>query len=329
MNAILKAQLSKVKFLLNRNPIIERTNEDFRKYIPQPFKAVCLISADFELAWAFRFSKKRIQNKNYPVQKANNSRKNVPKLIELFEKYDIPITWATVGHLFLDNCDEINGVKHPEINRLPKFKNEYWNYSGDDWFADDPCTSYKKNPSWYCPDLINDILGSSVKHEIGCHTFSHIDCRDKVCSDKVFLSEIKESKRLANDFGIELKSFVHPGHQIGNLNNLINEGFTSFRTDNTILGYPKLHENGLWEFQNTAILDWREGWSAKYHIKRYIEIINRAIKHHKVCVFYFHPSMPPKFVELVFPKLLEILDEKRAEIKCLTHKDYVKYLTKK
>jgi peptidoglycan/xylan/chitin deacetylase (PgdA/CDA1 family) len=325
----LKPQLSKIKFSLNLNPSIEKSNENFHRYIPEPYKAVCLISADFELAWAFRFSKKRVQNQDYPLQKANNSRKNVPKLIKLFEQYEIPITWATVGHLFLEKCAEANCVKHPEIIRLPKFKNKYWNHSTGDWFTDDPCTDFKKDPAWYCPDLIKSILASRVRHEIGCHTFSHIDCRDEVCSDEVFLSEINECKRLAKKIGIEMKSFVHPGHQIGNLSNLSNEGFNSYRTDNTILGYPKLHDNGLWEFKNTAILDWRDGWNTEYHIKRYKTIIDRAINNRKVCVFYFHPSMTKKFIGKVFPEILKYLKENDKEIINMTHNNYVDWLNER
>ena len=43
------------------------------------------------------------------------TRENVPKILNLCEIYDIPITWATVGHLFLSNCKRVNKIAHPEI----------------------------------------------------------------------------------------------------------------------------------------------------------------------------------------------------------------------
>ena len=202
---------------------------------------------------------------------------NIPKILDLCDKYNIPITWATVGHLFLEKCKRENGLPHSNIKRLPYFENKYWKFDNGDWFQNDPCSNWKDAPEWYAPDLIKDILSRKVNHEIGCHTFSHIDCRDEVCSSEVFESEMLACIKLAKKYGIELKSFVHPGHTIGNLDSLVKLGFTSFRTDyRNLLGYPKKHKNGLWEFEQTAEFVYRPEWSIKYHIYRYKKIIDRS-----------------------------------------------------
>lgn len=323
----ISAQLSKLKFTLGLSPEVEKNSGDPNKFIPSGYQAVCLISADFELAWAFRFS--RTGNDPIPraVKLGLQTRENVPRILELCEEYRIPITWATVGHLFLENCERKGGIAHLEINRLPKFSNQYWTHQTGDWFDADPCTDYKNDPAWYCPDLIRQIIQSPVDHEIGCHTFSHIDCSDSICSDEVFNSEIEMCRQFAQSFSLELRSFVHPGHQIGHLKNLARMGFSSYRSDfGNKLAYPRRDKSGVWEFKNTAGLDWREGWSASYHVKRYKAIIDRAIKHKKVCVLWFHPSFSTKFLSQVFPAVMEYLDRKRGSIISMTHGQYAEWL---
>lgn len=326
-NEFIRAQLSKIKFLLGLNPKIESFENNSLDYIPESFKAVCLISVDFELAWAFRFTKSTRLLNQQPAQLGLQTRYNIPKIIQLCELYEIPLTWATVGHLFLESCQKINGVVHPEIKRLPKFENEFWIYKSGDWFSNDPCSDYIKDPAWYCPDLIQDILRSPIGHEIGCHTFSHIDCRDEICSETVFQSEINACKNAAKKFGIQLESFVHPGHLIGNLDTLSNSGFTSYRTDfGNTLALPKKHSSGLWELKNSACIDYREKWTDKYHVKRFTGIIKKAIKYNKVCVLWFHPSFNPILLETVLPEIFKFLHNNNDKIWVTTHKEYVNYL---
>lgn len=319
-------QLSKLKFALGMDTNVEYL-DNYRAYIPGPFDSVIIFQADFELAWAWRFSKNADDGCKYAENIGLMERNNVPLILDLCEKYAIPVTWATVGHLFLKNCSRVNGVAHPEIKRLNKFENRFWKFTGDDWFNCDPCSDYIKSPAWYCPDLIEMIQTSKVSHEIGCHTFSHIDCRDDVCAPEILETELTECKRLAAQIGVKLKSFVHPAHTIGNLKTLKKSGFTNFRTNyQNILGYPKLHPEGIWELKSTSDLYWREGWSANYHIHRYRKIIDRAIKHKSVCVFWFHPSLDRRFLDKVLPEIFRYLQDKNIHIS--TSGNYSDFLEK-
>jgi len=329
LRRFLNLYLSKIKFFLNRNPIIEN-KDDYRKFVPEPYKAVITITADFELAWAWRYSKSSTEPYKLAVAKAMKERENIPKILELCDIYEIPITWVTVGHLFLDGCSRENGKPHANLPRLNHFENKFWKFSSNDWFEYDPCSNYKDAPEWYCPDLIQLILNSKVKHEIGCHTYSHIDCRDEECSSEVFISEIEECKKNAGKLGIELQSFVHPGHTIGNLDNLANSGFLSYQTDyNNTLGYPVKHKNGLWELKRTYEFAYRKEWSIDYHIYRYKKIIDRAIKNNSICNFWFHPSFDEKFLKLVLPVLFDFISSKSSEIYLVTVNRYIEFLEKK
>ena len=322
----LRPYLSKIKFALGKSPRIIK-NKNRRKFIPQPYKAVVTITADFELAWAWRYSKSAADSYKLALAKARMERENVPKILELCDKFKIPITWATVGHLFLEGCANQNGKPHGNLKRLQSFENEFWKYNGEDWFEYDPCSNYKDTPEWYAPDLIQMIHKAKVKHEIGCHTFSHIDCRDEICTPELFGAEINECKKEAAQLGVELNSFVHPGHTIGNLETLADLGFTSFQTDpGNILGYPVLHNNGLWELQRTYEFVYRNDWSVEHHIYRYKKIVDRAIKSNSVCVFWFHPSFDPVVIDKILPPVFSYIRENDDRVLLTSVGDYVEWL---
>ncbi len=328
MKRKIKSILSKVNFILNRNPkIVKYRNVNYRQYIPEPYKAVFLLCADFELAWGWHFSRAFRNPEQVTMKLSRISRKNIPVILKLCDEYNIPITWATVGHLLMEGCNKIGDLPHSNLKRLPNHENQYWSFQKGDWFDDDPCTNWETSPAWYAPDLIKMILHSKARHEIACHTFSHIDCRDEICSPEILVGEVEECQRCAQKYGVKLESFVHPGHTIGNLDTLERLGFTSFRTDyDNILGYPQKHANGLWEFKSTMELTLRKEWSPNYHIYRYKKIIERACRHHRVCYYWFHPTINPLFLDKIMPAILEFIDSKRTIMWATTAKDYVTWL---
>ena len=174
------------------------------------------------------------------------------------------------------------------------------------------------------------ILNSKVNHEIGCHTFSHIDTSDEFCPSEVFVSELEACKNAASQFGLELHSFVHPGHTIGHLRELKEVGFTSFQTDyRNTLGYPNMHTEGFWELKRTMEFAWRDDWSVGYHIFRYKKIIDRAIKSNTVCNFWFHPSVESNFISLVLPNIFKYLNSLRDKILIITISEYIERISHK
>jgi peptidoglycan/xylan/chitin deacetylase (PgdA/CDA1 family) len=320
---------SKLSFELGRNPKIEKI-KNWQDYIPESYKSVLVITSDLELAWAYRFAKLDKDPVNYALEVGRLSRLHIPRILELCDKFEIPITWATVGHLFIDSCQKIDGIAHPEIKRLNHFENDYWKFDKGDWFKDDPCTNIHADPQWYGTDIIDSILKTKVKHEIGCHTFSHIDCTDRVCPPEVFLSDLEACKKVAKGKNIELKSFVYPAHTFGNTNLLKQAGFDSYRTnyDNT-LGYPYKQTDGVWVHKSSGEFNLRRNWSIEYHIYRYKKMIDRAIKNHNYCHLWFHPSMPVEMVNTILPQLFEHIYKNRKDICTMTMGDYTDWLNKK
>lgn len=322
----IKAELSKFKFSLGFNPKIHMPSQELN-FVPTGKRAVVTITADFELAWATRYSHKLNGSIAKSLEMARRERRNIHDILDLCEQYDIPITWATVGHLFLHSCKRENGQVHSEIPAVPNYHGKYWSFQSTDWFEHDPCSDLNTDPEWYAPDLINRILLSNVGHEIGCHTFSHIDCRDGICPPDLFKKEIQVCQKLASQKSIHLESFVHPGHTIGNLDWLQESGFTSYQSDpGNILGYPIKKAKQFWELQRTMEFVYRPEWSMKYHRKRYKQIVDRAIKRKALCNFWFHPSFPEILTEELLPDVFEYLAKRKSAVLVVSVGDYVDFL---
>jgi len=298
--------LSRLLLYSGIKPTIERPSLALSERFPHSFKGAMIISADFELAWAWRYSR----NRENPLEMARRERENIPFLVKLFETYNIPITWATVGHLFLSYCRKDS---HAWMKKIPFFKNRNWIYESGDWYDADPCSCWNNAKEWYAPDLIDMIIHSEVHHEIACHTFSHIDCSDDICPQSVIQDEIIACQEIAKEKSISLKSFVFPGGTYGNFNVLKKYGFTNYRMKTKYdLFYPCFDENNLIIVPSSLGLSGNgsgtETIFALTQIKRYID---KAISSGTVCHFWFHPSTNKYYIENVFPAFLQYATEKR------------------
>jgi peptidoglycan/xylan/chitin deacetylase (PgdA/CDA1 family) len=149
-------------------------------------KGTLCISFDVELLWG------RHGGNWLPFeQRANRVRPVIKKLLQLFKKYEIPATWAMVGHLF---------------------------YTND------------KLPSLYAPDIMQSI-SRVKDQEIGCHSLFHTDFKSPFCTKERAEMEIKECVRLAKTKKISLKSFVFPYNAVDHLDILTKYKFTCYRGD--------------------------------------------------------------------------------------------------
>lgn len=300
-----KARVSKLIFDLGLKPSVLRPGEDHKGF-PGKAEGGMIISADFEMAWAFRYSKRNVN----PLEMARQERENVPVLLSLFEEFSVPITWATVGHLFLESCQKGD---HDLMRRIPHF-DDHWKFTSGDWFDHDPYTDYHRDNSWYAPDLIELTLRSSVKHEFGCHTFSHIDCSDKNCPAGVLEDEIKACKDAAGKWGIEFKSFVFPGGTYGNYQVLKKHGLKIYRKNmKHDLAYPFRDELGLLVTSSTASFGKGFDWTADYYVQRFRKIIDKAINSKTIAHIWLHPSVDKWTLRYVIPPVLKYAAEQRQK----------------
>jgi peptidoglycan/xylan/chitin deacetylase (PgdA/CDA1 family) len=301
--------LSRLVFCLPWVPLTRKDKVNRILKFPGGESGGVIISADFELAWAYRYSKK---NNNYEIL-CERERNNIPIILNLFNKYNISITWATVGHLMLKQCSK---NEHDWMKRIPHFDNP-WDYTSGDWFDHDPHSNWIDSPYWYAPDIIDKIFNAEIKHEIGCHTFSHIDCSDKNCPSEVLNDELSACSAIARQYNIDLYSFVFPGGTFGNFKVLRSQGYKIYRTDSKYkLSYPNRDKYGL--LSTTSSYAFGEkglGYTKEYSIYKFRKYINKAISSGTIAHFWFHPSMDSFTLEYVFPEVLKYAARKRDENK--------------
>lgn len=298
--------MGRLVFNLGNKPFVRRDDLPLDEKFPNKEKGGLIISADFEMAWAWRYTK---TGEDY-IKKGQIERENFPFIIKILEEYNIPITFATVGHLFLDHCQKGD---HDWMKRIPYF-DDHWKYLNGDWYDHDPYSNYKDSPEWYASDLIQNILDSKVNHEIGCHTFSHIDFSDKNCPMDVADDEIKASKAAANYYNIALESMVFPGGSLGNVEVLKNHDFKIYRKNDIFdISYPYRDKYGLLISTRSGALEFNRnyGWSAEYFIKRLEKTIKKAIATNTIAHLWFHPSLDPFFLKNVFPVFFQFVSNER------------------
>lgn len=82
--------------------------------------------------------------------------------------------------------------------------------------------------------ILEKIVGSGVKHEIGYHSFLHINFSER--SRRYAEAEIKEGLKLAKQLGVAFRSFVFPNNAIGHIDVLRENGFIIYRGQNIMRG---------------------------------------------------------------------------------------------
>jgi hypothetical protein len=179
-----------------------------------------VLSLDFELIWG-TLDKHGPERFRAPCERERFE--VFEPFVALLEEFEIPATWCVLGHLMLDSCAPVDGVKHPEIVR-PRHA-----WHPDDWFVHDPSSDERSAPIFYGRSLVERLLAARVPQEIGCHTFSHVIFGDPGCSRETAVSEVRACVRAATELGVTPRSFAFPRNRVGHLDVLREHGFTCFR----------------------------------------------------------------------------------------------------
>ena len=225
-------------------------------------KPIFVISMDLELGWGFILN---------PEHKTIKLLRNDPQygrgaielLLNLFQRHNVPATWAAVGHLFLEQ-----GEGKKRIPReLPQFEEGWLNWD----FYSQICDS----PLFSAPDIIEKISNSQVNHEIGLHSFFHIPF--SACSQAVARLEVELGMNSARKRGIIPQSFVFPENYVAQLDTLKEQGIAVYRGNiprlcnertNALIrkaagainkvtppSVIPLYKNGIWEIPGSMSFD--------------------------------------------------------------------------
>ncbi|MEA2512091.1 MAG: hypothetical protein QOJ59_1578 [Thermomicrobiales bacterium] len=190
--------------------------------IDSPGFGALVISLDFELHWGVRDL--------YPGdggayrQNLLGAREAIPRLLDLFEEYEVAATWATVGFLFASRREEFERYR-------PAMRPSYLDRRLDP-FLEVPGSDEADDPLHYAASLV-DLICRRPRQEIGSHTYSHYYCLEEGHDAASFRSDVESAVAIAKVRGVELRSLVFPRNQF-NLeyaDTLVELGFTSCRTN--------------------------------------------------------------------------------------------------
>jgi peptidoglycan/xylan/chitin deacetylase (PgdA/CDA1 family) len=147
------------------------------------------ISIDLELAWGIWHK----PSPEYHARCAELERTIVDKLVELFDKYEVGVTWAIVGRLI------------------------------------DSASDSSKDKIWYAPDLIERVQRARVRHDIGSHSYSHpyFDQTDR----EQLRADLQAARRVHDQHGLPFVSFVYPSNLVAHTDLLREAGIRVFRSD--------------------------------------------------------------------------------------------------
>lgn len=166
-----------------------------------------VVSVDAELGWGYH------DLDAPPPDRVEAARTGWERLVDRFDRFDVPATWAVVGHLLLDECDGRH-TDHP---------------APDGWFARER-TEWSSRPDLrFARGLVDELLDGAVEHDIGCHSFSHVDFAASETSRELARAEVRASVAAARDRGIRMESFVFPRNQVDHRDVLADSPLTCYR----------------------------------------------------------------------------------------------------
>jgi peptidoglycan/xylan/chitin deacetylase (PgdA/CDA1 family) len=296
-------------------------------------RGVFTLSLDFELIWG------TLDRGPDTFREACERERSVvvERLLALFAEFEIPATWCTLGHLFLDACAPQAGRKHPEI--VPPAHEGI-----ADWFEHDPGGTEHGDPIFYGKSLVDQILACPVPQEVGCHSFSHPMFDDPAVSRETAASELAECVRLADERGLELRSFAFPRNRVGHLDVLRDHGITGYRGPDPNwyedarwprplkrLGHlgdvvlarrppvvlPEETLPGLWNLPGSMIFfpmhGLRRHIPVSRRVNRALKGLDAAAKERRVFHLWFHPTNLAFETDKMFAGLRRILEQASAQ----------------
>lgn len=161
-----------------------------------------VISLDFELAWGVHDSLG-----SDGAYRANllGAREVIPRILDLFDLYEVAATWATVGFLFAESREELVAYSPAVRPTYADPRRDPYRIVVGSGEADDPLH--------FAPSLVRAIA-AAPRQEVGSHTFSHYYCLEPGQSVAQFEADLRAAVAIAAAKGIALRTLVLPRHQV-------------------------------------------------------------------------------------------------------------------
>ena len=149
-----------------------------------------IISLDFELNWGTWSEVSLDRNR----KRLEETRRVIPRLLELFTEYNVHATWATVGFLFCEGRDEL-------MDRRPGAVPGYTDSTDPYRFARSIGRNEVDDPFHFAPSLIR-LIADTPHQEIGTHTYSHMCCLEQGATAEAFRADLEAAREVAEGFDL-------------------------------------------------------------------------------------------------------------------------------
>lgn len=193
-------------------------------------RGALVVSLDFELAWGVHDS---LGADGAYRDHLMGAREAVPRLLDVFAKYGVAATWATVGFLFAESRAELEAFSPDERPTYADPRRDPYRYAiGED---------ERDDPTRFAPSLVRAIA-DAPRQEVASHTFSHYYCLEPGQTPEQFEADLRAAVAIASARGVELRSLVLPRHQVRDdyLPRIARAGFRVHRTNEAnALGRPR------------------------------------------------------------------------------------------
>ncbi|WP_254524307.1 polysaccharide deacetylase family protein [Natrinema caseinilyticum] len=166
-----------------------------------------VISLDAELGWGFH------DLPEPPIERVESGRRGWKSMLELLEEFDVPATWAVVGHLMLEDCDGGHAA-YP---------------APDGWFDRERTDWADREDLRFGRDLVRGVLESDADHELASHSFSHVLFGRPETDRELAVAELERCGELAAEWDRSIDSFIYPRNDIGHRDVLAEYGITAYR----------------------------------------------------------------------------------------------------
>ncbi|MBN1312808.1 MAG: polysaccharide deacetylase family protein [Anaerolineae bacterium] len=148
-------------------------------------------------------------------------RESVRRILELCDAYGIRGTWAIVGHLFYQHCEDC------PVCPVKAWKGKYRSF--DEIFG-------TGEPLWYGADVI-EMIRAQGQQEIAFHGYTHEIFDPSTMSRDAAKVEVEEWLRVAHRAGVDARAVVFPRNCVAYLDELQEAGFICYRSEQV---YPLL-----------------------------------------------------------------------------------------
>lgn len=257
-----------------------------------------IISLDCEGKWGL--SDKPLETKKFTNLNLINTYKKIDKF---FTKLQIPVTYAFVGSLILNENEKKNYECFYDLKEC--YSKPLINYLKSD--------EENKKEGWFVPELYY-LINKDI-NEVACHSFSHLSF-SKYKEKSIIDKEMINCKLVEKYKKIKFKTFVFPYNEIAHLDKIEEYGFNGFRYHKilkkniTTKAKNLFNEWNVWEkvynqneyneklnlvkIPGGFFFNWRFKWR-KYLIPELVtyvkwkNLINYAIQHDKTLNLWFHP----------------------------------------